>query len=137
MCCFGFILSPPSSPTALSIPVTQLRHNSTDDLVPSQSRNFLANLIIEVPHHSLGVLEGSSLVQQSYTELLNLHILSSLTEYFLDSVVPGVCFDAVEDWKTELSLSKIFSKTLVCRVVIQLQVSVVIPVILLSSSSVH
>ena len=112
----------------LSVPVTQFSHNFADDLVPSQSFNFLANFTIEVSHHSLGVLEGSSLVQQSYTELLNLHILSSLTEYFLDSVVPGVCFDAVEDWKTELSLSKIFSKTLVCRVVIKFQISVVISV---------
>ena len=113
---------------SLPVPVTQLSHNFTDDLVPSQSFNFLANFTIEVSHHSLGVLEGSSLVQQSYAELLNLHILSSLTEYFLHSVVPGVSFDAVEDWKTELPLSQILSKTLVCRVVIELQVSVVISV---------
>ena len=88
----------------------------------------MANFTIEVSHHSLGVLEGSSLVKQSYAELLNLHILSSLTEYFLHSVVAGVSFDAVEDWKTELPLSQILSKTLVCRVVIELQVSVVISV---------
>ena len=112
----------------LSVPVTQFSHNFADDLVPSQSFNFLANFTIEVSHHSLGVLEGSSLFQQSYTELLNLHILSSLTEYFLHSVVPGVSFDAVEDWKTELPLSQILSKTLVRRVVIELQVSVVISV---------
>ena len=113
---------------SLPVPVTQLSHNFTDDLVPSQSFNFLANFTIEVSHHSLGVLEGSSLFKQSYAELLNLHILSSLTEYFLHSVVASVSFDAVEDWKTELPLSQILSKTLVCRVVIELQVSVVIAV---------
>ena len=113
---------------SLPVPVTQFSHNFTDDLVPSQSFNFLANFTIEVSHHSLGVLEGSSLFKQSYAELLNLHILSSLTEYFLHSVVAGVSFDAVEDWKTELPLSQILSKTLVRRVVIELQVSVVISV---------
>ena len=126
-CCFGFILSPPSI-TVLSVPVTQFSHNFTDDLVPSQPCNFLAYFTVQVSHHSLGVLERSSLIQQSDTELFNLHVLSSLTEYFLDPVVPGVSFDAVEDGETELSLGEIFSKTLVCRVVIQLQVSVVISV---------
>ena len=126
VCCFGLIFSPVG--VFSSVPVTQLSHDFTDDLVPSQSVNFLANFTIEVSHHSLGVLEGTSLVQQSDTELFNLHVLSSLTEYFLDPVVPGVSFDAVEDGETELSLGEIFSKTLVCRVVIQLQVSVVISV---------
>ena len=109
---------PPTVGVLLSVPVTQFSHNFADDLVPSQSFNFLANFTVEVSHHSLGVLEGSCLVQQSYTELLNLHILSSLTEYFLDSVVPGVILDAVKDGKTELSLGEIFSKTLVSGVVL-------------------
>ena len=135
VCCFfGLILSPPHTVGVFSsVPVTQLSHDFTNDLVPSQSLNFLAYFTIEVSHHSLGVLEGTSLVQQSDTELFNLHILSSLTEYFLHSVVPGVSFDAVEDWKTELSLSEILRKTFVCRVVIELQVSVVISVTVIIS----
>ena len=135
MCCFGFIFSPlfSSRRFLLSVPVTQFSHNFTDDLVPSQPLYFLAYFTIEVSHHSLGVLERSSLIQQSNTELFNLHVLSSLTEYFLHPVVPGVGLDAMEDREAELSLSQIFSKSLVCRVVIQLQVSVVIYVILSSS----
>ena len=129
MSCVALVVIPLSLiSTVLSVPVTQLSHYFTDNLVPSQPLNFLANFTIEVSHHSLGVLERSGLVQQSDTELFNLHVLSSLTKYFLHSVVPGVGFDAVEDWKTELPLSQIFSKTLVGRVVIQLQVSVVISV---------
>ena len=119
---------PLSSLPVLSVPVTQFSHNFTDDLVPSQPLYFLAYFTIQVSHHSLGVLERSSLIQQSNTELFNLHVLSSLTEYFLHPVVPGVSFDAVEDGETELSLGEIFSKTLVGRVVLQLQVSVVISV---------
>ena len=119
---------PLSSLPVLSVPVTQFSHNFTDDLVPSQPLYFLAYFTIQVSHHSLGVLERSSLIQQSNTELFNLHALSSLTEYFLHPVVSSVSFDAMEDRKTELSLRQIFSKTLVCRVVLQLQVSVVISV---------
>ena len=53
--------------------------------------------------------------------------MSSLSEYLLDSVVPGVSLDAVQDGEAKLSLGEVLSKTLVGGVVLQLQIGVVIP----------
>ena len=53
--------------------------------------------------------------------------MSSLSEYLLDSVVPGVSLDAVQDGEAKLSLGEVFSETLVGGVILQLQIGIVIP----------